>query len=276
MTNDAHSARRVKLIVSDVDGTFLPKTRILPTRTREFIGALRQQGVTLALASSRPPAGMRHILEESGLAALSAPYIAMNGAVVVSGGATLVSERLEPPTMREIYDAVRETGVNAMILDEDGWWSSGYDALVEREAASLRQEPRLTGFTERLQFPANKITLLGAPEAVAEARNRLFVPYFQGKFTASSPANPKFLDITPYGAHKGTAIERLAASLGVARDEICALGDGENDVEMFRVTPLSIAMAHASAEVRAAATYIAEPGEEAWLEAVQRYVVSGA
>lgn len=47
----------------------------------------------------------------------------------------------------------------------------------------------------------------------------------------------------------------VAEILGIPLEEVATVGDGENDIPMFRVTGLSIAMGQAAAEVHRAATY---------------------
>jgi hypothetical protein len=264
----------IKLIVSDVDGTFLPKSRTITDATRKTLTELAERSIAVVLASSRPPLGMHHILEDAGMMRIPTPFIGMNGAVIAStNGETLHSATLEPSIVQAVYEAVQGTGVNFMLLDETGWWSSGNDELVQREAASLRFEPILSGLHERMKSPVNKITLLGKPDNSAEAKRRID-ELFAGKIAASSPANPKFIDITAPDVHKGTAVLWLAAMLGVRSEEICTIGDGDNDTEMFRVSGISVAMGHASEAVRAAATHLtASCEDDGWAKAMQNFVL---
>ena len=56
------------------------------------------------------------------------------------------------------------------------------------------------------------------------------------------------------GATKGSALRWIAAHHGIDVSEVVAVGDWLNDVSMFRVAGRSFAMAHATEEVKAAAT----------------------
>lgn len=264
----------IKLIVSDVDGTFLPKSHTITEATRKVLEELAARNIAVVLASSRPPLGMRHILDDAGMMRTPTPFIGMNGAIIANtNGETLHSATLEPSIVQAVYEAVLGTGVNFMLLDETGWWSSGNDELVQREAVSLRFEPMLNGLHERMKSPVSKITLLGKPDDSAEAKRRID-ELFAGKIAASSPANPKFIDITAPDVHKGTAVLRLAAMLGVKSEEICTIGDGDNDIEMFRVSGMSVAMGHASETVRNAATHLTVSHEEdGWAKAMRNFIL---
>ena len=46
----------------------------------------------------------------------------------------------------------------------------------------------------------------------------------------------------PYNADKSLAVKRLAERLGIKREEVMAMGDGNNDVEMLKYAGVSVAM----------------------------------
>jgi hydroxymethylpyrimidine pyrophosphatase-like HAD family hydrolase len=57
------------------------------------------------------------------------------------------------------------------------------------------------------------------------------------------------LDILPPGCSKGSALERLAASLGIRQEEVMAIGDNYNDVEMLSYAGQPVLMGNAPAEL---------------------------
>ena len=67
----------------------------------------------------------------------------------------------------------------------------------------------------------------------------------------------KWIDITNYGVHKGTTVERLQEMLGVTHEETMVFGDGLNDIELMGKGAFSFAMRNGFAETKAAANYIA-------------------
>ena len=69
-------------------------------------------------------------------------------------------------------------------------------------------------------------------------------------------------ELMPAGVHKGWALETLACRLGIAREEVVAFGDSENDIPMLRWAGTGVAMANASEEVRAAADAVTGPCRE--------------
>ncbi|MEG0357045.1 MAG: HAD-IIB family hydrolase, partial [Christensenellaceae bacterium] len=66
------------------------------------------------------------------------------------------------------------------------------------------------------------------------------------------------MEFTKKGVSKGSAVTQIAKILGIKTDEIMALGDGGNDVDMLRAAGLGIAMKNSMPEALAAADYVTE------------------
>ena len=67
---------------------------------------------------------------------------------------------------------------------------------------------------------------------------------------------------------------RLAKIFGVSSAEIAVLGDGPNDVEMFRQAGVSIAMGQGVDEVREAANHLTTSNDdEGWARGIEQYVL---
>jgi hypothetical protein len=61
------------------------------------------------------------------------------------------------------------------------------------------------------------------------------------------------LDLMPPGVTKGWALQRLAARLGIDRQETMAIGDNWNDVDMLEWAAQGVIMGNASGELRSMA-----------------------
>jgi hydroxymethylpyrimidine pyrophosphatase-like HAD family hydrolase len=71
-----------------------------------------------------------------------------------------------------------------------------------------------------------------------------------------------YLDITPPGFNKGTFVEAMAKRLGIATDAVATIGDMQNDLAMFRVSGVSIAMGNATDDVKDQATHVTATNEQ--------------
>ena len=257
-------------MVSDIDGTLITSNHELTEATREAARQLCDAGIALSLASSRPARSIRPLAEALGM---TSPFAAFNGALIATAeGSVVAASIIEPVTTARIKAIADEFALSVWAYDERDWWAPHVDAFVEREMHTSGFEPRLEGYDARIAGPLNKLTVVGKPELVAQAEQRVWDER-AGEVTASR-SKPRFLDVTPFGVHKGSAVPRLAEMLGVSPAAVAVIGDGPNDVEMFREAAVSIAMGQAVDDVRLAANCVTTSNDdEGWARGIERFVL---
>ena len=84
----------IRLVVSDVDGTLVRHDKTLHPETIKAAQELRAAGITLCLASSRPPRGMEMYLEPLGI---TTPHAGFNGGQIVAADNTTILDNLVIP-----------------------------------------------------------------------------------------------------------------------------------------------------------------------------------
>ena len=62
-----------------------------------------------------------------------------------------------------------------------------------------------------------------------------------------------WMDLSPVGVSKASGLQHVCDQLGLAADDVLAIGDGRNDIEMLRWAGRGVAMGQAVDEVKAAA-----------------------
>ncbi|MGH7042953.1 MAG: HAD hydrolase family protein, partial [Acetobacteraceae bacterium] len=72
-------AAKISAVVSDVDGTLVTDDKVLSARAQCAVGELRANGIVFAIVSSRPPRGIRMLLEPLGI---GTPIGCFNGGVI--------------------------------------------------------------------------------------------------------------------------------------------------------------------------------------------------
>ncbi len=78
-------------------------------------------------------------------------------------------------------------------------------------------------------------------------------------------SGPLYLEVTSRGVSKGRALTSLAEYLGLALKNVAAIGDQQNDLSMFEVAGLAIAMGNAPEDVKTRADVIAPTNDEGGL-----------
>jgi hypothetical protein len=147
---------------------------------------------------------------------------------------------------------------------------------VAREASNVAFEPTVTATFEGLLSRVVKIVGV-SDDLDAVARCETAAQALFGIKVSAARSQPYYLDVTHPTANKGTVIERLSHYLKVPTERIATIGDQPNDVLMFRLSGLSIAMGNASEEVQRQATCVTTScEEEGFANAVERFVLPRA
>jgi Cof subfamily protein (haloacid dehalogenase superfamily) len=270
MTEPTPAALPIALVISDIDGTLITSNHEIAESTRQAAMRLYERGIHLSLCSSRPPRSIRPLAETL---ALRSPFAAFNGALIVTAdGEVKLRSTIPPAIIAHVKAVANDFGIGVWLYDEADWWVAGYDAFVEREEHTSGFGPRIDGYDERLKGDATKLTVVGKPELVAQAEQRLLTELASD--ISASRSKPRFLDVTAHGIHKGSAVRRIASVFNVTPAQVAVIGDGPNDIEMFREAGISIAMGQGVDEVIAAARFITSSNDnDGWARGIEKYVL---
>lgn len=266
---------RLSLVLSDVDGTLVTDDKVLTEPTRRAVAALRSAGIRFAITSSRPPAGLRSVIEAL---EIDTPVAAFNAGMIVrpDAGRSVLEQQLLP------QDAGHATLAFFAQQRIDPWVFTADQWLLSRPAGPYVDHERHTvGFgPNSVEDFGPYLAAVGKMVGVSDdfellARCEAELRKALGTTASVVRSQKYYLDVTHPRANKGTAVRALAEHFGIPRDEIVTIGDGLNDVAMFEQGGLSIAMGNASAPVKQAADLVAPSTneEDGFAEAIQHFVL---
>jgi Cof subfamily protein (haloacid dehalogenase superfamily) len=263
-------ASPIALVISDIDGTLITSNHEITDDTKSVAAKLYERSIRLSLASSRPPRSIRPIAQALNL---RSPFAAFNGALVVTAdGRVMARSIIANGVIARVKSIADDFGIDVWLYDEEDWWAPHRNPFVDREEHTSGFSPRIDGYTERITGDANKLTVVGKPELVARAEQRVWNEL--SNEVSASRSNPRFLDVTERGIDKGSVVKRLSAVIGISTEQVAVIGDGPNDVAMFEQAGLSIAMGQAVDQVRDAATRVTTSNDdEGWARGIEKYVL---
>lgn len=269
------SATRIRLLVSDVDGTLVNHAKEMTPKTIEAIERLRTSGVAVALISSRAPAGMRLLTQHFDP---TLPFGAFNGGVVVDAcGREVRRAAIDAEAARIAVEIMDTHGIDAWAFTDDAWYARRTDTPhARRERVSSALEPIRWDTATPLPSDVFKLTAVsdddGALTGVHDAIGKRLAAQL-----AISRSQTYYLDLTSPEANKGDALRALATALDIPLALTAAIGDGLNDLPMFAAAGTSIAMGNAAEVVRKAATMVTTSNEEeGFAQAVARSILCEA
>ena len=265
-------ARKISLMLADVDGTLVTKDKILTERAIAAVHKLHERGIEFAITSGRPPKGMAMLFDPLDL---RTPIAGFNGGLLVDRDLTVIeSKNLSRDVADRTVASLRRHGLDVWVYAGEDWIVPNADAPhVAREQWTVRFAPKVSADIEGALDHAVKIVGVSDDlERVRAAEHDL-----QGELgheASAARSQPYYLDVTHPHANKGDVVLTLARHLDIEPEEIATFGDQPNDVLMFRRGGVSIAMGQAADEVRQAATYVTDDSEnEGFANGIERFIL---
>jgi Cof subfamily protein (haloacid dehalogenase superfamily) len=256
----------VRLVAIDVDGTLLPTfAQKISDRTALALKSAQDAGITVAIATGRRMAYTSPLFEDLYLRA-DTPLITSNGAVIRTLGGDLIDRyHLEARVARGLC-ALRDFGAVVFTFDRPGRGELVLENLeltqgrisvwVEANHHAIEVVKPLENALPDGEDPIQGM-VTGTLAKMREAEQALKGSQWSGSCECVRTEYPardlSILDLLPAGVSKGSALERLAARLGVDRKETMAIGDNWNDVDMLEWAGQGVMMGNAAQELRSMA-----------------------
>ncbi|MDH7577949.1 MAG: Cof-type HAD-IIB family hydrolase [Bacillota bacterium] len=245
----------VKLVAIDLDDTLLRDDLTISPRTRAAVQAVKERGIAVTLATGRMFRSARPYARQLGF---DLPLITYQGALVKSAFSEEVVYHcpLSAGVARRViaFGRLKKVQVNFYLDDElyvervtpRGFHYASFAGVPCHQVADL----------ESLLEQGNplKLLLIEAEPVLDEFAQEL--KEILGEEAHLTKSKPSYLEVIHPQATKGRALRELAAWLDVGRDEVMALGDSFNDLEMLEFAGVSVAVANARPEVRCRTRYV--------------------
>ncbi len=258
----------IRLLALDLDGTLLNSRGELTERNRGAIDQARERGVRVAVVTGRRFRDARPLALELGL---DVPLIAHNGALT-KHARTLETVAVLPlplPAAQHALRVGREAGADALVSDDhQGLGVLVYDHLSgnnrsllryvawarrvhgEEGSNAVREVPSLEAFLDHEPVHLAFSGGCTAMTALSKILDRELGASVKILSTMYAKTDFALLDIIHPEASKGVGVAAVAKELGVSREEVMAIGDNFNDLEMLRYAGTSVVMSNADQSLR--------------------------
>jgi len=274
----------IRLIAIDIDGTLLNPQKQISPRTRAAIRAAREAGIIVTLATARRYLSTGSIATELGL---DIPIVLYDGALILDhpDGHVLHTNLLQAEIAQQVVDVLVEYNVQPVIHhftnQVEETWTGPEDFDNEDVAKYFAYLPEIN-IIRRFQHAT---CCMGQPDPLrivaftTEDRVMKLVPAISSLHCA--------WNITPLGSYqtaelaimhktcsKASGVEALARHLGITMQQVMAIGDNNNDIEMLQAAGWGVAMGQAPEAVKAVAHAVtASNAEDGVALAIERYVL---
>jgi len=282
------------LIAIDMDGTLLDTEADDRLRPREIaaLEAVRAAGHVVAICTGRNRQSLESLLDRSEWHPADLPKVLLNGAVVDGGHGigALVRHVIDQDAVTRLVTLFRDFDTVPMVYATD---EEGGTLLHERGETNPVLTRYLSHRRERVGAITDVDDLLDHLPAVAlevgtidlEATIRPLTEAIRAELsdhvrvinTRSLLGEDRYYWAEAYhrSCSKGTGVQLLAETLNIASGRIIAMGDNYNDLDMFAVAAVSVAVSGGPRDVQAAADRVAAPLAEFGTAVVLEDIAAG-
>ena len=255
---------QVKLIAIDMDGTLLNSQKEIPEENIKAIQDAAAAGIKIVLCTGRPRSGIVPHFEKLGLS--EEEYIIMNNGCSTyetKNWTLLQSESLSRSEMEELLQACEDfPGVALTFTGEKSYYVVGNEVpeLVAYDAGTVFTEAKARSLEEI--FEEGQVIFQAMYMAESEPLDA-FQNAVQDQSYSTVRSQEYIFEVMPQGATKASGLKHLAEKLDINRDQIMALGDAANDLEMLQFVGQSVAMGNASDDIKSLSKYVTLTNDQA-------------
>ncbi|MDO5145714.1 MAG: Cof-type HAD-IIB family hydrolase [Eubacteriales bacterium] len=270
-----------KLIALDMDGTLLNSEKVISDKTVEMIRKAAREGKEIVLSTGRCLAELREHLDRLP----EVRYLnCVSGAVVYDclERKVIYSRTLSVEEMKKVLELSKMEDVMVHMLYLASVVDTKSIARMEEFGMGVYR-PMFEQVTEKHEdmyqwyeaspIPVGKCNLYHlAPECRSRTEERLKEAHMEVSAVYSEKTS---LEITAKDVNKGTGLLRLCGHLGIRPEEVIAVGDNDNDVDMLKVAGLAVAMGNASDEIKELSdVVVADCDHDGCAQAIEEYLLA--
>ncbi|GIP41389.1 sugar-phosphatase [Paenibacillus sp. J31TS4] len=259
----------IRLIVSDLDGTLLSPLHELTDSVQAAVRRFVQEGGMFTIATGRVRATVTTVVEQLDLVH---PFILCNGSVLSDRAGVLETNSFAVEELIPLFREADREGIAVLLFGEEGIRS--YRRLAQIEQFEIKENIRcgeldawsLHWHKDEVQ----KILLIGEMERIRRVWESQLLG-FANRY-AVLQSEDDYLEVLPENQSKGAALERLMELLQVRPEEVMAIGNQLNDLDMIQRAGIGVAVANSHPGLIEHADYVTQASYgDGVVEAIRRF-----
>lgn len=268
----------IKAVFIDIDETLTNSQREVTEKTKSEIKKCVENGVKIILTSGRSRREAMDFQEQIG----TSPYIvSSNGASAydAENGVEIYNERIDPQMVLQLIKHSRENGYRIKLNYKD--------LLVMNEAAYPDEKDKEVSYEELERVAVEEQVVQCVITSTDFEKMKIFRDYIKNECVGIAVANESkrfknpdlkpsrnyYCDVASSKVSKGNAVKAVCEYFEIKPEEIVTIGDGENDLSMFELTPNSVAMGNSLPEIKEKANYVTASNDEDGVAKVLGFII---
>lgn len=240
--------KRPLLIAVDMDGTLLNTDKVITPRTKRLLHKLSARGHLVVLASGRPSRALYRYYDEL---KLNSPLVCYNGAFVFhpkDDAFPCVEFEFPKEVVKELFNKLKPFVKNIMCENDTDIWIYSEDLYLAKFFWYEGMNMHYGDLEEILDVNPMTMILQTNKDNLDEQSIRRIVGQFP-QLDVRFWFGLSYFEIFYKTVSKGSALTQIANYYGIPKEDIIAFGDAENDIDMFAVSGISVAMKNGGPDI---------------------------
>ncbi|MFA5421931.1 MAG: Cof-type HAD-IIB family hydrolase [Bacilli bacterium] len=236
------------LIAVDMDGTLLNSEKDITPRTQRLLRRLNRQGHLVILASGRPSRALYRYYDEL---ALDSPLVCYNGAYVFhpkNDAFPKIEFEFPKEIVKRLFVELQPYVQNIMCENDTDIWINSEDLYLAKFFWHEGMKMHYGDITKTLDVNPMTMILQSKKDSVDEAAIRSIVDKFE-RLGVRFWFGLSYFEIFFKSVSKGSGLTIIADHYGIKKDNIITFGDADNDIDMFAISGISVAMKNGGPEI---------------------------
>lgn len=266
--------------ILDLDGTTLDSRDVISAENLNAIERLRERGLFIAVATGRSHLMIKEYIAQLGV---QLPIIACNGGMIREvdyAKPPVFVQCIDKARAMELLNWRRKNGFDALVYTRElVYHPKGSKRALKYIKYNKTCDPRYRVDLREIDeeniecFAGDIVKLLFAEcDNSRQAQLEALFNHDAKLYIVSSMSG--LVDVMAGGVSKGLALKLWAQRLNVPLEELIVFGDNYNDISMFQIAGMSIAMGNAEEEVKKEADFVTLSNDQSGIaHAITNYVL---
>ena len=257
---------RIKLIVSDIDGTLVTNDNQLNPQTVEIIKLIKKKKIFFSLASQRVHSSIYPIAKEL---EIKIPYISLNGSLVQDNEGKVILNKsvIDKKYVEKAVKLAEKYYVKIALCYNDEIIYTDDNSVLKDFMTRLGTTYTLVKSYDKYLDNVLEIIMCGNDKKIMKhVQGKMRLPfgfYLKVKYHRSQSFQGVYnVEIIRKGVNKKTGMRLLTNYLKIKKEEVLVFGDWFNDRDLFQFGGTNIALENAVDELKEMADYITDKSNE--------------
>lgn len=251
----------IKLIAVDLDGTLLNSKHQLSEGNKKAIRAALAKGVQVVIATGKTRISFAAMLEEL---EIKSPGVYAQGLMIYNGDGSLRHQvTLDAAITRRVITFAEDRGFGVIAYSGDRLLTRRADEVAEKIAEYGEPAAESVGSLQNVlgNTTINKLIIYGQESKIPALRWQLS-KQLDGQVFLTRAQVDGILEVLPAGSSKGKGVMRVMKEMNIPPENVMAIGDGENDIEMLQAAGTAVAMGNAVQKLKDVANQVVGSNDE--------------